>query len=63
MNSVSHIMTQKLKGVDCLSSRLRRGEVRVRGGGGGGWRKKGSFREQQEEDGKKGSLRSLEINL
>jgi hypothetical protein len=36
MNSASHIMTQKLKGVDCLSSRLRRGEVRVRLGGGGG---------------------------
>jgi hypothetical protein len=43
MNSASHIMTQKLKGVDCLSSRLRRGEVRVRGwGGGGGWKKAAS---------------------
>jgi hypothetical protein len=53
MNSASHIMTKKLKGVDCLSSRLRREEVRVRGGG-EGWRQKAASENNRRKTERKG---------
>jgi hypothetical protein len=49
--------------------RLFKLQIEERGGesqgwvGGGGMKEKGSFGEKQKEDGKKGNLRSLEINL